>query len=110
MTASFFFRSLRARLKFVGISLVPSFAITNTVFKNLYLLPGIAEMLRFLRKSEKLLKKAQRKLSKMYVKGKEKQSNRYYKQKHRVAILHEKVRHQRADWLHKESRNLINRA
>ena len=68
-----------------------------------------AEMPHFLRQSEKRLKKAQRKLSKMYVKGKEKQSNRYYKQKHRVAILHEKVRHQRADWLHKESRDLVNR-
>ena len=68
-----------------------------------------AEMPHFLRNNENRLKKAQRKLSKMYVKGKEKQSNRYYKQKHRVAILHEKVRHQRADWLHKESRNLIDR-
>ena len=27
---------------------------------------------------------------------------------HKVALLHEKVRHQRADWLHKESRHLIN--
>ncbi|MBR4456892.1 MAG: transposase [Solobacterium sp.] len=68
-----------------------------------------AEMPHFLRNSEKRLRKAQRKLSKMYVKGKEKQSNRYYKQKHRVAVLHEKVRHQRADWLHKESRKLIER-
>ena len=66
-----------------------------------------AEMPHFLRKSEKRLKKAQRKLSKMYVKGKKRQSNRYYMQKHRVAVLHEKVRHQRADWLHKESRKLV---
>ena len=43
------------------------------------------------------------------MKGREKQSNRYYRQKHKVALLHEKVRHQRADWLHKESRNLIDR-
>ena len=68
-----------------------------------------AEMPHFLRESEKRLKKAQRKLSKMYVRGKEKQSNRYYKQKRRVAVLHEKVRHQRADFLHKRSRDLVNR-
>ena len=67
-----------------------------------------AEMPHFLRSSEERLKKAQRKLSKKYVKGREKQSNRYYRQKHRVAVLHEKVRHQRADWLHKESRKLVN--
>ncbi|MBP1529323.1 MAG: transposase, partial [Erysipelotrichaceae bacterium] len=66
-----------------------------------------AEMPRFLRCSEKRLKKAQQKLSRMYVKGKKKQSNRYDRQKHRVAILHEKIRHQRADFLHKESRKLV---
>ena len=66
-----------------------------------------AEMPHFLLKSERRLKKAQRKLSKMYVKGKDRQSNRYYKQKHRVAVLHEKVRHQRADWLHKRSKELV---
>ena len=67
-----------------------------------------AEMPHYFRKCEKRLNKAQRKLSRMYVKGAEKQSNRYYKQKKRVALLHEKVRHQRIDWLHKESRYLIN--
>ena len=66
-----------------------------------------AEMPHFLRISEKRLKKAQQKLSRMYVKGKKKQSNRYDRQKHRVAILHEKIRHQRADFLHKESRKLV---
>ena len=66
-----------------------------------------AKMPRFLRESEGRLRKAQKKLSKMYVKGKERQSNRYYKQKHRVAVLHEKVRHQRADFLHKKSRELV---
>lgn len=65
-----------------------------------------AQMPHFLRQREEQLKKAQRKLSKKYVKGREKQSNRYYRQKHRVAVLHEKVRHQRTDWLHKESRKL----
>ena len=68
-----------------------------------------AEMPRFLRMSEQRLRKAQRRLSKMYVKGRKKQSNRYDRQKHRVAVLHEKVRHQRADWLHKQSRDLIDR-
>ncbi len=53
-----------------------------------------------------VLKKAQRRLSKMYVKGKEKQSNRYYRQKHKVTVLHEKVRRQRAYYLHKQSRDL----
>ena len=66
-----------------------------------------AEMPHFLKCSEKRLKKAQQKLSRMYVKGKRKQSNRYDRQKHRVAILHEKIRHQRADFLHKESRKLV---
>ena len=66
-----------------------------------------AKMPHFLRCSEKRLKKAQQKLSRMYVKGKRKQSNRYCRQKHRVAILHEKIRHQRADFLHKESRKLV---
>ena len=63
-----------------------------------------AEMPHYFRKAEKRLNKAQRKLSRMYVKGADKQSNRYYKQKKRVALLHEKVRQQRLDWLHKESR------
>ena len=67
-----------------------------------------AEMPHFLRQSEKRLNKAQRKLSKKYVKGREIQSNRYYRQKLIVAKMHEKVRHQRADWLHKESRKLVN--
>ena len=66
-----------------------------------------AEMPHFLRDSEERLRKEQKKLSKKYVKGREKQSNRYYRQKHKVALLHEKVRHQRADWLHKESRKLV---
>lgn len=67
-----------------------------------------AEMPHYFRKAEKRLHKAQRKLSRMYVMGVEKQSNRYYKQKKRVSLLHEKVRQQRLDWLHKESRYLVN--
>ena len=68
-----------------------------------------AEMPHFLRKSEERLKRAQHRLSKMYVKGRENQSNRYKRQRQRVAVLHEKVRHQRADWLHKRSRDLVDR-
>ena len=68
-----------------------------------------AEMPQYYRKSEKRLREAQRKLSKKYVKGAKKQSNRYFRQKKRVAILQEKVRHQRADFLHKKSRELVDR-
>lgn len=58
------------------------------------------------RQAEKRLAKAQRKLSKMYKKG-QKQSHRYIKQLHKVARLHEKVKNQRADFLHKLSRELV---
>jgi len=49
------------------------------------------------------LAKAQRKLSKR-IKG----SNNYYKQKLVVAKIHEKIRNQRDDFLHQESRRLVN--
>jgi len=49
------------------------------------------------------LAKAQRKLSKR-MKG----SNNYYKQKLVVANIHEKIRNQRDDFLHQESRRLVN--
>lgn len=58
------------------------------------------------REAEKRLAKAQCKLSKMYKKG-QKQSHRYIKQLHKVARLHEKVKNQRADFLHKLSRELV---
>jgi len=48
-------------------------------------------------------KLAQRKLSKR-MKG----SNNYYKQKLVVAKIHEKIRNQRDDFLHQESRRLVN--
>lgn len=52
--------------------------------------------------SLKKLAKEQRKLSKK-LQG----SNNYYKQKQRVAIIHEKIANQRNDFLHKESRKLV---
>ena len=47
--------------------------------------------------------KAQRKLSKRV-----KTSNNYYKQKLVVAKIHEKIKNQRTDFLHQESRRLVN--
>lgn len=56
----------------------------------------------FYRKAEVFLAKEQAKLSHM-TKG----SNNYKKQKRRIARIHAKIKHQRADWLHKLSYNLI---
>ena len=63
---------------------------------------------RFLREKEVQLARHQRKLSKKFKKGVEVQSNNYYKEKHIVAKIHEKITWQRADWLHKLSRELCN--
>ena len=60
-----------------------------------------ADMPHFYRQAEQRLATEQRKLSKM-VKG----SSNYQKQKRRIALVHEKVRNQRKDWQHKESRKL----
>jgi putative transposase len=54
--------------------------------------------------SLKRLAKEQRKLSQK-VKG----SKNYYKQKQKVATIHEKIANQRNDFLHKESRKLVNK-
>ena len=62
----------------------------------------------FLREKEVQLARHQRKLSKKFKKGVEVQSNSYYKEKYIVAKIHEKVAWQRADWLHKLSRELCN--
>lgn len=67
-----------------------------------------AQMPKYLKKAQFRLKKKQRKLSKKRAMGKEIQSNRYYKLKKQIASLHEKVRHQRQDFLHKRSRELVN--
>jgi putative transposase len=57
---------------------------------------------RYYRKSEKKLKKAQEVLSR-----KKRGSNRRKKAVQRVAKCHRKVRNQRSDYLHKESRKLV---
>lgn len=56
------------------------------------------------RKMEKRLDREQRKLS-----GKKKNSANYKKQCRKVARIHAKIKHQREDFLHKASRNLVNR-
>ena len=56
----------------------------------------------FYRKSEAVLAREQAKLSHM-----RKGSNNYKKQKRRIARIHAKIKHQRADWLHKLSYNLV---
>ena len=58
---------------------------------------------RYYRNTQEKLTKEQRRLSK-----KKRGSNNYYKQKVKVAKIHEKIANQRKDWLHKESRILIN--
>ena len=63
-----------------------------------------ADMPHFYRQAEQRLAMEQRKLSKM-VKG----SSNYQKQKRRIALVHEKVRNQRKDWQHKETRKLADK-
>jgi putative transposase len=59
---------------------------------------------RFFKMGEKTLAKAQRKLSKL-----EKGSQERKKQRKVVAKIHEKIRNQRKDFCHQESRKIINR-
>ena len=61
----------------------------------------VAEMPHHYRNAEHALAREQRKLSGM-VKG----SSNYQKQKRIVAKLHTKIRNQRKDWQHKESRKI----
>ena len=61
-----------------------------------------AEMPHYYRNVEHALAKEQRKLSRM-VNG----SSNYQKQKRIVAKLHAKIRNQRKDWQHKESRKIV---
>ena len=61
---------------------------------------------RYLRKSEKRLKRLQRRLSKRYKRGK-KQSNNYHKQRKKVAKLHLKISRQRQDFAVKTARALV---
>jgi len=58
---------------------------------------------RYYRQAEKKLAKEQRKLSNM-----QKGSNNRNKQRMKVAKLHEKVANQRKDFLHKQSRKIVN--
>ena len=60
-----------------------------------------ASMPHFYRESEEKLGREQRKLSKM-----QKGSSNYQKQRKKIAVIHEKMRNQRRDWQHKESRKL----
>jgi len=59
---------------------------------------------RFYRQTEEKLAKEQRKLSKMM-----NDSSRWKKQRTKVAKLHERVANQRKNYLHQESRNLVNK-
>jgi putative transposase len=61
---------------------------------------------RFLRKSERRLKRLQRKVSKKHVKGK-KQSNRYHKARQALAKQHLKVSRQREDRARKDALALV---
>ena len=64
----------------------------------------IAKYPRYYRKSLERLKQEQRKLSR-----KKKGSSNRNKQRIRVAKVHEKIANQRKDFLHKESRKLVNK-
>lgn len=63
---------------------------------------NFADYPKFYRRMEATLAKEQAKLSRM-VKG----SNNYNKQKHHIAKLYAKIKHQRSDYLHKLSYNLV---
>lgn len=63
----------------------------------------IANYPKYYRLSMEKLAKEQKKLSR-----KKKGSKNYHKQRIKVAKVHEKVANQRKDWLHKESRRLVN--
>lgn len=62
---------------------------------------------KFLRKSEKRLKRQQRRLSKKFVKGAKPQSNNYHKQRKRLGKIHLKVQRQRKDWAIKLARCVV---
>ena len=63
---------------------------------------------RYFRNSLKQLQHWQKIMSKRYVKGLSEQSQGYEKAKRKVALIHEHIAWQRKDWLHKESRKLVN--
>ena len=63
----------------------------------------VANNPKYYRKTQPKLAKEQRKLSKM-----QKGSNNWHKQRVKVAKIHEKIANQRKDFLHKESREIVN--
>ena len=63
---------------------------------------------RYFRNSLKQLQHWQKIMSKRFVKGLSEQSKGYEKAKRKVALIHEHIAWQRKDWLHKESRKLVN--
>jgi putative transposase len=62
---------------------------------------------KLLRNNLRRLRVGQRRLSRRLKKGAKKQSHSYLKQKIIVAKLHERIRNQRADYLHKTSTEII---
>jgi putative transposase len=62
---------------------------------------------KFLRRSEKRLKRHQRWLSRMFVKGAKTQSNNYHKQRKRLGKVHLKVQRQRRNWAIKLARCVV---
>ena len=62
---------------------------------------------KFLRKTEKQLKRQQRRLSHKFRKGAKPQSNNYHKQRKRLGKVHLKVQRQRKDWAIKLARCVV---
>ncbi len=62
---------------------------------------------KFLRRSEKRLKRHQRKLSRKFVKGVKPQSSNYHKQRKKLGKIHLKVQRQRRDWAIKLARCVV---
>jgi len=62
---------------------------------------------KFLRQSEKRLKRAQRKLAKKFKKGVKGQSKNYHKQRQQVGKIHLKVQRQRKDFAIKQARCVV---
>ncbi|NEP05072.1 MAG: IS200/IS605 family element transposase accessory protein TnpB [Okeania sp. SIO2G4] len=68
---------------------------------------NVVENPKYLRKSEKRLKKLQRKVSRRHEKGKKAQSNNYHKARKQLARQHLKISRQRKDHAVKTARALI---
>jgi len=62
---------------------------------------------KFLRRSEKRLRRHQRKLSRKFVKGAKPQSKNYHKQRKRLGKVHLKIQRQRSDWAIKLARCVV---